>query len=94
MITSMILYLFSFLLSLLSSMTDFLAQGWSVWPASVLNGLTYFFSLLMDWDFLINTSQLLTATKWLMDFEIIYLSTKLLLKLFNWIRGTGSIELN
>lgn len=93
MITSVLLYVLSFILSLVSALTDFIAQGWSVWPASVLSGITYFFTQLMNWDFLINVVALLTAIKWLVGFEVLYLSTKLVLKIINWVRGAGPIDL-
>lgn len=94
MITSLILYLLSFILSILGALRFFISQDFSVWPDSVLNGITYFLSLLMNWDFLLNTTELLTAIKWLVGFEVIYLGVKLALKIINWIRGASGIELN
>ena len=93
MIASIFLYIFSFILSIMSALTDFIAQGRSIWPDNVLNGLTYFFTQLMNWDFLLNITQLLTAIKFLIAFEVIYLLVKLALKIINWIRGAGPIEL-
>ncbi len=82
----------SFILGTIATFSNFLAGGWSPWPASLLNGLTYFLTNLMNWDFLLNIKQMLTAIKWMVSFDIIYISVKLLLKLFNWIRGAGGIE--
>lgn len=94
MIVSLLLYLLSFVLSIFSSLRFFIAQGWSIWPSNVLDGLTYFLTQLMNWDFLLNITELLTALKWLLGFIIIFLGVKLALKIANWIRGASGIELN
>ena len=76
------------------AITDFIAQGWSVWPDSLLSGLTYFFTILMNWDFLLNITQLLTAIKFFIAFLVIYLLIKLALKIINWVRGAGPVDLD
>lgn len=92
MITSIVFYILSFTLGVISSISDFLARGWSPWPSSVLSGLTYFFTNLMRFDFIFNITQLLLAIKWVIAFDLIYITVRLLMKLFNWVRGSGSIE--
>jgi hypothetical protein len=92
MITTIILYILSFSLATISTISDFIARGWSPWPASVLDGLTYFFVNLMKFDFIFNIRQLLLAVKWVILFDLIYICVRLLMKLINWARGSGSID--
>lgn len=93
MITTIILYILGFILGLVSGFTDILANGWSVWPSTLLEGLTYFFTSLMGIDFLLNIVALLTMIKFLIGFLAIYVSIKLLLKMFNWLRGSGGLDI-
>lgn len=93
MITNIFIYIISFLIGGIAGLSNFIARGFSIWPDSVINGLTYFFTILMNWDFLINISALLSAIKFMIAFDVIYVGVKLLLKLFNWIRGSGGIEI-
>jgi hypothetical protein len=92
MITTIILYILSFILQTISGLSNFIANGFSIWPDNVINGLTYFFTALTNWDFILNTTEMLKAIKWSIYFDIVYVSIKLLLKLFNWIRGSGELD--
>ena len=92
MITAAILYVFSFLLSVLANIAIFISQGWTIWPSSLLDGLTAFFTALMNFNNWLAVSEGLTALKYLIGFDAIYISIRLLMKLFNWIRGAGAIE--
>jgi len=94
MITDGIIYIFSFILGIVGDFSNLIAKGWTVWPSSVLNGLTYFFTTLMNFNGLFPVDTLLIAVKFFIGFDIIYIGVKLLLKLFNWIRGASGIELN
>lgn len=93
MITDILLYVVSFLLGTIGQFLNFIANGWTIWPPAVLNGLTYFFTAMMNWDFIFVISTLLTVLKFMVGFDIIYISIKLLLKLFNYIRGASGIEI-
>lgn len=93
MITTLLLYIISFLLGAISFASNFVAGNFSIWPSTVLNGLTYFFSSLMKLDFILNIYQMLTSLKWLIAFLIVWVSIKLLLKLFNFGRGSGEIDI-
>jgi hypothetical protein len=89
---TLVLWILGFMLSMIAGFCNIIASGWSVWPPVVLNGLTYFFGLLMNWNFILNTRALLTGIKYLVGFLIIYFGIKLALKLFNWIRGSGPLD--
>ncbi len=93
MISSIFLYALNFILGSIAGLMGFISHGWSVWPSNVLDGLTYFFTNLMNWNFLINTYALLQAISSLIKFLIIYVGIRLALKLFNWMRGAGGIDI-
>lgn len=92
MIITALLYLLSFILGLVNGISNFLAQGWSIWPPALLQGLTYFFVHLMSLDFALNIATGLTVFQKLLGFIVIYFGIKLLMSIFNWIRGSGGIE--
>lgn len=92
MITTIILYVFGFILNLVSGFSNIIARGVSVWPSSLLDGLTYFFTSLMGLDFFLNIVQMLAAIKWLVGFLVIYVSVRLSLKIINWVRGSGELD--
>ena len=94
MITNILLYVVSFIVSVIGGFLSTIARGWTIWPSAVLDGLTYFFTAMMNWDFAFNIATLLTVIKFIIGFDIMYVSVKLLLKLFNYIRGAGGVELN
>lgn len=92
MLTTFILYILSFILSLVAGFSNIIAKDVSIWPPIVLQGLTYFFTSLMKIDFVLNIVQLLTSMKWLVGFLIVYVLIKLFLKLINWLRGSGELD--
>jgi len=93
MIITFLLYLLSFIFFTIFSIANSIASGWSVWPDSLLSGLTYFFSQLMIFNFLFPIDTLFTVILFIINFEVIYLGVKILLKLFNFIRGASGIEI-
>jgi hypothetical protein len=93
MITDIILYLISLVLTLMFTISDAISSGWSVWPSSVLDGITYLLQQLMVFNFLFPIDTLFTVMVFILNFEAIYLSVKVLLKLFNWLRGASGIEI-
>jgi len=92
MITDVILYTFSFLLGVIGNIAVFLSQGWSIWPPSVLNGFTYFFTTLMSFNIILPIKDWLGQLLFLMNFDAIYVSIKLLMRIFNFVRGSGEIK--
>lgn len=93
MIITLLLYLLSLIFVVIFTMADTIASNWSVWPDSFLNGLTYFFQQLMVFNFLFPVDTLFDVIKFIITFEVMYLGVKLLLKLFNFIRGASGIEI-
>jgi hypothetical protein len=93
MITDMFLYIISLVMTMIFQISDSISSGWSIWPSGVLNGITYFFQQLMMFNFLFPIDTLFTVIVFVINFEIIYLGIKVLLKLFNWIRGASGIEI-
>lgn len=93
MITDIFLYILALIMTMIFQISDTLSAGWSVWPDSVLSGLTYFLQLLMTFNFIFPIDTLFDVIKFIISFEVIYLGVKLLLKLFNYIRGASGIEI-
>ena len=80
------------MLSVIADFCNILASGWHVWPSTVLTGLTYFFTALMNFDFLLNVKAMLQALSFLFGFLVIYYGIKLFLKIMNFFRGSGNID--
>jgi hypothetical protein len=93
MITDMFLYIIALVLTMIFQVSDSISAGWSVWPAGVLDGLTYFFQQMMMFNFLFPVDTLFTVIIFIINFEVIYLGVKVLLKMFNWLRGASGIEI-
>lgn len=93
MITDMFLYILALVMTLIFQISDSISAGWSVWPSGVLDGLTYFFQQLMMFNFLFPVDTLFSVIVFIINFEVIYLGVKVLLKLFNWLRGASGIEI-
>jgi len=86
----MIVDLFLYLLGQLIHFVAYLLPTWSVWPATLLDGLSYFFSALANFNFLVPVDSLFTVILFIINFEVAWFGAKLLMKLFNFLRGTGS----
>lgn len=79
-----------FILRLIFDSIVFLLPSWTVWPPDLLNGLTYFVSSLAKINFIFPIDSLFSVITFLINFEVAYLTAKIVLKIFNYIRGTGS----
>lgn len=93
MITDTILYIFGFFIDTTASIATFISFDWHVWPRGVLDGFTYFFQSLMKLNLLFPIDTLLQAILFLVGFLSIFYSVKILLKIINWTRGSGSIDI-
>jgi hypothetical protein len=71
-------------------MVVFILPTWSIWPASLLTGLTYFFTAVAKFNFIFPIDTLFTVILFIINFEVLYLTAKLIMKVFNYVRGTGS----
>lgn len=94
MLIDILLYVASLILGTIGGIIVFISNGWSIWPSAVLNGFTYFFQKLMTFNIILPIDQWLLAFSTMIKFDVIYVSTKLILKLINWVRGAGGVELN
>lgn len=68
----------------------YILPTWTLWPADVLAGLNYFCGSLAKLNFLFPVDTLFTCILFFINFEVLYFGAKILMKLFNFIRGTGS----
>jgi hypothetical protein len=68
----------------------YLLPTWEVWPDTLLYGLTYFFNAVANFNFIVPVDSLFTVILFIINFEVAWFGAKLLMKLFNFIRGTGS----
>lgn len=94
MIIDILLYIVSIVLGAVGNIIVFISGGWSIWPPVLLQGFTYFFQHLMNFNIFFPVDTLLTVLSTIIKFDVAYVSVKLLLKLVNWARGASGIELN
>jgi hypothetical protein len=86
MISSALIYIFSAFLSVIV----FLLPSWSVWPTDLLSGLSYFATSLAKLNFIFPIDSLFTVLLFVINFEVLYFTAKIIMKVFNYFRGTGS----
>jgi hypothetical protein len=86
MITDILLNVLTYFIDLICS----ILPGWQIWPESLLTGLQYFFSKLLIFNFIFPIDTLLLAIIFFVGFESLYFSVKIIMKVFNFFRGTGS----
>ena len=93
MIITILLYVLSLVMGIVAGFCNTLASGFSLWPATVLQGLTYFFTNLMNWNFIFNVVAMLSAFKYLLGFLVLYVGARLTIKIFNFFRGAGGMDI-
>lgn len=86
----MIADIFLFILGQIITFITGLLPAWHIWPDTLLTGITYFCGVIAKLNFLLPIDSLFAVILFIIDFEIAYLGVKLLMKLANYIRGTGS----
>jgi len=89
MIISILLYLLSLFIDLMTA----ILPTWTVWPASLIQGLEYFCSSLAKLNFILPIDSLFAVILFLVNFFVLYLTAKLIMKVFNFFRGSGGIDL-
>ena len=92
MIITLLLYGISFFLDMASGASNLIAKNYTIWPSNVIDGLTYFFTNLMTFNFLLNVYQMLLSIKWVVTFIVIYVLVRLFLKFINFVRGSGELD--
>lgn len=86
MITDLLIYI----LRLIIDTIVFVLPSWTVWPPDLLNGLNYTAQSLAKLNFIFPIDSLFTIILFVITFETLYLSSKIILKVFGFIRGSGS----
>jgi hypothetical protein len=75
-------------------MIIFLLPTWTLWPNSVLNAFQMFATDMAKLNFIFPIDTFFTCIVFFINFEIFYFGAKIITKIFNFLRGTGSgIEL-
>lgn len=91
MITDALIYIFSFVLAFLSFILQAIFGTFTIWPAAVLDGLSYFFQKLMAFNIFIPVDTGLTVLLWLIRFIVLFFGYKLVKKIFNYFRGADAL---
>lgn len=86
MITDIVLYLIRQFIDLLV----FILPTWTVWPSALLDGVNYACQSLAKLNYILPIDSLFAVLIFIIQFEVLYLTAKLVMKVFNFIRGTGS----
>lgn len=86
MIFDLIFYLLGYFFSVIA----IVMPKWSIWPQAVIDGFTYFAGIFAKLNFILPVDTFFACLSFLIGFEAAYLSAKLIIKTFNYVRGTGS----
>jgi hypothetical protein len=85
-----------FLLILLNTILEALGYWlphYSIWPDSILNGITYLINSITIINFIFPIDTLFFCLNLFINFLIYYYGARLLIYIFNWLRGSGEIKL-
>jgi len=86
----MIIDIFLYILAWLISVIAFILPTWTFWPEDLLEGLSYFAASLAKFNFIFPVDALFAILIFFVSFEALFFGAKLVMKIFNFIRGTGS----
>lgn len=89
MILTFLFYVLTIFLSLLVG----LLPTWTLWPADLTTSLNYFFSVLAKLNFLFPVDTLFAVILFVIGFEILYFTAKIVLKIINFFRGASGIDI-
>ena len=78
------------LMALLIEFFVLLLPTWSIWPAVFLTGLTYFFRLIANINFILPIDTLFGCITFFVSFLGAYFTVKIILRIVNYVRGTGA----
>jgi hypothetical protein len=79
-----------YILSLFLGNIVIILPTWTLWPNSLLTGITYFASSMAKLNFIFPIDSLFSVILFIINFEVLYFLAKLIMKIFNYVRGTGS----
>lgn len=80
--------LLAFLATIINAVC-FILPTWQIWPSDILQGLSYFFASIAKLNFIFPIDTLFNVIVFIVQFEVYYLSVKLILMVVNFFRGTG-----
>ena len=86
MITTLAFYLVGFIIQIFA----LALPTWSIWPDDIKNGLNYFVSSMANWNFLFPVDTIFKIIILFTEFLAAYIVYKLVSKILNYLRGTGS----
>lgn len=82
--------LFFYIISIMIKLAVFVLPSFTVWPQTLIDGLTYIFNALAKFNFILPVDTFFSALLFFIHFNALYLGAKLSLKLINFVRGTGT----
>jgi len=86
MIIDIMLYIIAYFFGVLL----FVLPKWIIWPQAVTDGFTYFAGVFARLNFILPVDTFFNCLSFLIGFEAAYLTAKIIVKTFNYVRGTGS----
>lgn len=86
MITTILIYLFSFVLQTIAA----ILPTFQIWPAVIIEGLQYITAAFAKLNFILPVQEWGVAMSFFINFSSAIVSAKLVLKTLNYFRGTGS----
>lgn len=89
MITSFIITIFSFFIKLVAL---FLPK-WSIWPDVLLNAIHSIASAFASFNFIFPIDQLFSAIQFFIAFEVLMYTSKLIISVVGFFRGTDNIQI-
>lgn len=89
----MILTLLFYILTIFLTLITAILPTWELWPADLTNSLTFYLSTLGKFNFLLPIDTLFTIISFYIGFEVLYFTSKIVMKIFNYFRGASGIDL-
>jgi hypothetical protein len=90
MITSALVYIIAFIVGSIGFVLSNIFGHFNIWPTELLSGMTYFFQHLLDFNIVFPMDSLLQAIRYFVNFLGLFFFAKLVLKVFNYLRGGGN----
>jgi len=89
----MIIDIFLYILSIILLVMSRILPTWQPWPAPVHDAMFWFVDHLKILGLIANVPDCLEAFGWFLNVLGAYLFARLIVSFFNWVRGSGSIEI-
>jgi hypothetical protein len=86
MITDIIIFIISSFINLITT----ILPTWQIWPTAFLDGISYISSQIAVFNFIFPIDTLFTVILFFISFEVAYMTAKIIIKVLNFFRGTGS----